>query len=526
MSVLGSLRETGFDADDLDWLHLLVGDWQLIADLSFADLVLWVDRRSEPDAEPDFVGAAHCRPTTGSTVFPVDAVGERPTPRHRALLLRAHTEGATVIADDDGTQFARADVVPVTRAGRVIAVLTRHTDPSKRSGVSRLERNYRACAASLLDMVGEGSFPHPELPSRAKRGEPRVGDGLLLLNREGRIRYASPNGVSVLYRLGSEGDIEGRYLADLVDELVEQHGTVDESLPLVLTGRAPWRSEIESGRVNISLRAIPLMREGNRTGAVILARDVSEIRRRERELLSRDAMIREMHHRVKNNLQTVSALLRLQARRVSSTDAKAAIEEAMRRVSVIAVVHDALSQSMDESVEFDDLVDRGLRLTPDLSSPLVDLQLTRSGSFGPISAEDASPLLLAVTELVTNAIEHGFPVDAENPRRVSGAVEVRPERTGERLLLRILDDGVGLGEETEGEAAAGGVAAGEAAAAGVAAGSRVRRAPADPPGNGLGTQIVRTLITSDLRGSIEWRQRETGGTEVTIDVTLTPVSAA
>ncbi|WP_291795460.1 PAS domain-containing sensor histidine kinase [Brevibacterium sp.] len=503
MSVLGQLRESGFDEGDLERLHLLIGDWQLIADLSFADLVLWVDRRQaagrpEDGDGPDFVAVAHCRPTTGSTVFPVDAVGEKPPPRHRELLVRALTAGVTVIADDDGSQFAKADVVPVRHDGRVIAVLTRHTEESKRSGVSRFERNYRACAASLLDMVGEGSFPPPELPSSAKRGEPRVGDGLLLLNREGRIRYASPNGVSVLYRLGSEGDIEGRYLADLVDELVAQRGTVDESLPLVLTGRAPWRSEIESGRASISLRSIPLMREGNRTGAVILARDVSEIRRRERELLSRDAMIREMHHRVKNNLQTVSALLRLQARRVSSADARSAIEEAMRRVSVIAVVHDALSQSMDESVEFDDLVDRGLRLTPDLSSPLVDLELTRSASFGPIGAEDASPLLLAVTELVTNAVEHGFPVDGENPQPVSGSVEVRPERHGNHLRLRILDDGAGLPTGTG-------------------------RTPQTPPGNGLGTQIVRTLITSDLRGSIEWHERDGGGTEVVIEVDLTPV---
>ena len=105
-----------------------------------------------------------------------------------------------MIADDDGTRFSRADVVPVVRSGRVIAVLTRHTEESKRTGASRLERNYRSSASALLDMIGEGSFPHAEASSRSRRGEPRVGDGLILLNREGRIRYASPNGVSVLYR--------------------------------------------------------------------------------------------------------------------------------------------------------------------------------------------------------------------------------------------------------------------------------------------------------------------------------------
>ncbi len=491
MSILADLRaaDSGFAEEDVDWLHVLVGDWQLIADLSFADLVLWVPKPR--DEGVDFVVAAQCRPTTGLTVFPTDAVGDRPAPRHRALIDRAYQTGATVIADDDGTRFARADVVPVVHSGRVIAVLTRHTEESKRTGASRLERNYRSSASALLDMIGEGSFPHAEASSRSRRGEPRVGDGLILLNREGRIRYASPNGVSVLYRLGSEGDIEGRYLADLVADLVDQHGTVDESLPLVLTGRTPWRSEIESGRVTISLRSIPLKRDGNRTGAVVLGRDVSEIRRRERELMSRDALIREMHHRVKNNLQTVSALLRLQARRASSSEAKSAIEEAMRRVAVIAVVHDSLSHSLDESIDFDDILDKGLRLAPDLSSPLVQVTTRRVGSFGKIATEDASALLLAITELVTNAVEHGFPFDLDDPdlEPVCGSIEVRPEREGNFLRLRIVDDGVGLKDERG-------------------------------PGDGLGTQIVRTLITADLRGTIDWRSREGGGTEVLLEVPL------
>ena len=58
------------------------------------------------------------------------------------------------------------------------------------------------------------------------------------------------------------------------------------------------------------MRAIPLVEAGQRTGAILLLRDVSELRRRERDLMTKDATIREIHHRVKNNLQTVAALLR------------------------------------------------------------------------------------------------------------------------------------------------------------------------------------------------------------------------
>src|SRR5699024_12657642 len=108
-----------------------------------------------------------------------------------------------------------------------------------------------------------------------------------------------------------------------------------------------------------------------RMGASVRASDGSQSRRCKRELLSRDAMIKEMHHRVKNNLQTVSALLRLQTRRIDGPDAKSALTEAMRRVSIIAVVHDVLSQGVESEVDFDAVVDKGLRLTPELTSRLV-----------------------------------------------------------------------------------------------------------------------------------------------------------
>lgn len=491
---------------DSDRLEQLVGDWQLIADLSFADLLLWLpDRQPEQAAEGTaaaaaapstpageglgFSVAAHCRPTTGSTLFPMHVVGRRAQPRELARMQECLETAEVFISPEDGSDFSHAEFVPVVRDGRAIAVLTRHTEASRRRGLARLERNYRSCASSLLGMIAEGSFP-PERPhSRSNRGEPRVGDGLVVLNREGRVRYASPNGISVIYRMGHEGDIEGRYLADLVSELMDGgHEVVDESLPLVLTGRTSWRTDVDIKHVSVSLRSVPFLRDGNRTGAVVLLRDVTEIRRQERELLSRDAMIREMHHRVKNNLQTVSALLRLQARRATSDEAKGAIEEAMRRVSAIAIVHDALSQSADESLDFDDIIDKGLKLAPAIASPHTDVVVTRDGEFGTFTSADATSLLLAITELVTNALEHGYgdPESLETAAR--GRVSITPTREAGRLRVVIADDGAGIGDEG--------------------------------PGSGLGTQIVRTLITSDMRGTIEWNARPEGGTEVVIDVPL------
>src|SRR5699024_734673 len=132
-------------------------------------------------------------------------------------------------------------------------------------------------------------------------------------------------------------------------------------------------------------------------------------------------------------------------------------------------------------------------LTPELTSPLVHIELKRCGSFGAISSADATSLALAITELITNAIEHGFPVEAPEGlapgETLNGHVWVTPDRQGDHLTVTIADDGIGLGD-------------------------------AQSPGNGLGTQIVRTLVSADLAGSIQWQAREGGGTVAVLDVPL------
>src|SRR5205823_3499982 len=141
-----------------------------------------------------------------------------------------------------------------------------------------------------------------------------------------------------------------------------------EDLVAVAGGRTARGMEVEGRGTTVQLRSIPLLAGRARVGAVVLVRDVTELRRRERELLTKDATIREIHHRVKNNLQTVAALLRLQARRLDEPEGRHALEEAVRRVGSIALVHELLSTTPDESVPFDEVADRVLAMVADVSS--------------------------------------------------------------------------------------------------------------------------------------------------------------
>ena len=257
------------------------------------------------------------------------------------------------------------------------------------------------------------------------------------LDAEGRVIYASPNAVSNFHRLGVIGQLRGEVLAEVVTQLLEESSSVEETLAVVVMGRAAWRTEVEVRGVTLSLRAVPLTDRGERRGALLLCRDVSEVRRRERELITKDATIREIHHRVKNNLQTVSALLRLQARRSDNPETKDALEEAERRVSTIALVHETLSQNIDEVVDFDEVFGRVLRLAADVASPDSSVRTVVEGSFGLVGAEAATTLAVVLTELVTNAVEHGL-------HGRSGTVTVHAERDGAHLEVRVRDDGHGI----------------------------------------------------------------------------------
>jgi two-component system, sensor histidine kinase PdtaS len=478
------------DDADIEWLHLLVGDWQLLADLAFADIVLWV-----PSADESFVAVAHARPSSAATLFYRDFVGQKIKPEWAAQVTEAF-ETTRIIDSTTPTWYeetpTRVRAVPVLRriapSGKQttdfpIAVITRHTNLSDARTPSRQELTFNECANDLFAMIASGDFPDLGAPSAPRRGAPRASDGLIRLDIDGVVTFASPNALSAFNRVGFDGELEGESLAEVTTGvLIDRKDVVDESLPLVVTGRAPWRTDIEAKGVTVSLRAIPIRNRGERVGAIILCRDVTEMRHQERELITKDATIREIHHRVKNNLQTVASLLRIQARRTHSDVARDALGQAMRRVAAIAVVHDTLSEGLSQNVDFDAVFDRVLLLVAEVaSSHNTTVHPKFNGSFGVLPSEYATPLALALTELVTNAVEHGL-------AGRDGEVAITAKRTEDDLRVRVRDDGVGLPEGQVGE--------------------------------GLGTQIVRTLIQGELGGTIDWHTLVGNGTEVTIDVPL------
>ena len=387
----------------VEHLQRLVSSWGILSDLSFSDLLLFVPISAKRGS---FVVVGQVRPTTSQTLHLEDLLGREVGDHERPLLARACGLGSVVEGEVPvaaRSERARVVCIPVRMRGDIVAVLTREAPLIVGRRAGELERVYVGVFDRLARMVAAGTFPFPvdePLSSEA----PRVGDGVMTLDGAGRIEFSSPNAVNALHRLGVYRGILGASLAEL--------GLEHTPVPVAFTQQHPVSEELELGDVAVFMRCIPLLDQGKVTGALLLVRDVTDLRRRDRLLLGKDVAIREVHHRVKNNLQTISSLLRLQARRLPKGDGRHALEEAERRVRSIAVVHEILSRDTTDEVDFNDILPSLVRMAEDLSSATVPAQVTWSGEAGEMGAQVATPLAVALNELMQNAVEHAFVLPA------------------------------------------------------------------------------------------------------------------
>lgn len=271
------------------------------------------------------------------------------------------------------------------------------------------------------------------------------------------------SGREVLYATPSVGSLLPRVLHGDVDAVLSGFPEYEHGVANALIGSGCSATDLEVEGAVLAVRTLPC-----KPGALILMEDVTELRARERMLRVKEATIREVHHRVKNNLQTIESLLRMQMRRTGSLEVKEAFSEAITRIGAMSVAHEMLSYSHDESVPILPMV---RAVAEQVKSGLVGvdahIRVEVCGAVGAIDAQGASSLALAIAEIVHNAIEHGF------EGRTVGTVNIDLAREGCVLTACIEDDGCGLPEGFSLE-----------------------------QGVSMGLVLVRTLIEDDLSGSI------------------------
>jgi two-component sensor histidine kinase len=447
-------------------LENLAGNLQLVADMGYGDVAL-----ATPDREGGLVVAADARPMTAVAAVAQSRAGTRLARDDEPEAYRALADRSPVVGVRRRTTRGISYVThayPVGPSDAPYGVLVRDITQQVAEAPGKMEVAFMAIAADLIALLAAGPLltvgdGRPFVTTR------RAGDGVMRLEEAGRVAYGSPNAVNILKLAGLDGGLAGAPASELPG------GTVGIAPALGVGGA--HAAEVEVGGRVLSYRTIGLP-----TGAVVLVEDITEARRRDQELKVKEATIREVHHRVKNNLQTIASLLRIQARRSGSPEASRALEEAVERVSSMAVVHEMLSASTDETVDFGeaartvvDMVRQGIAGTG--SGVTVEVE----GTTGHVPASSATSLALVTAELVHNAIEHGI-----GPRG-QGAVNVSMRRLPDEIHLVVRDDGAGLPDGFDPESDAN-----------------------------LGLAIVRTIVQDDLRGTLAFGRGR--GTTVTIRV--------
>jgi hypothetical protein len=480
-------QNTVLSKEEVGHLQRLVADWGMLADFCFADMLLHV-RALEGPGDARWLVVDQVRPATAQTLHIRDWIGSWERDSDRPLLNEAYEGGEVIegVVDIDGVAGpVQMTAIPVRHEGRVIAVLTREWSEQKGRQPGLLERTYLSIFARFASMISAGLFPFSGRQGSITAA-PRVGDGAIVLDAGARVQFASPNAVSALHRVGITANVLGLGLAEL--------GFNDAAVRSAFDRREPVLEESDQpSDITMLEYCIPILEHDQAapggitvTGGVLLLRDVTELRRRDRLLLSKDATIREIHHRVKNNLQTISSLLRLQARRLTSDEAKAAVNESVRRIRTIALVHETLSREPGDDVAFIEIVRPLLRLAEEgYQSPDRPVRFTVQGDGGKLPATIATPLSVVLTELLQNAVDHEFPLGS-----TGGQVKVVLANQAGTLRIRVIDDGLGVPADFEISSA-----------------------------NGLGLTIVRTLVTTELGGTIEMRQ---GRNEDFADAGITP----
>ncbi len=457
----------GLDATERAHLDNVIANLQLIADMGYGDVTVAV-----PLVSGDLVVVADARPNTAVAPYASTRVGrtlpaEDEPEAHEALML-----GDPVFGERRRVQRGIKYTTSAHPLGQdpPFAVVIRDLADQVVDAPGKMETEFMDAAEEILDSIRRE--PLRDVRTGDLFATTRTaGDGVLRVAASGAVKYASPNAVNIMRLAGVEGSLTASNASELP-------GGGFGIAPVLGTSGA-IALDVEVAERALSYRSIALP-----AGALVLIEDVTEARRREAELKVKEATIREVHHRVKNNLQTIASLLRIQARRTDSEEARRALAEATERVGSMAVVHDLLAGSDEERIDFTeaartvvDLVRRGLH------GEASAIHISVEGATGLVDAHTATSLALAVAELVHNALEHGL------GGRDEGRVDVGMRRLPGELVLTVRDDGKGLpdGFDTH-------------------------------KSSNLGLEIVRTVVEDDLRGTLTFSSSR--GTLVTVRVPI------
>ncbi|MDN4095749.1 sensor histidine kinase [Brevibacillus agri] len=466
-----SIRElckasTILSEDDIQIVEDLASKLQIFADLSQADMFIdcpTVDRSAA-------LVVAQAKPSTARSMYSGSVVGHLATAINEPAVMYCLTTGKPVIGSRGVSQeqvVMRQSVVPITNAeGKTIGTLITEQDISKQveqeKNVEMLKETTEHLSETLIQ------FAVPDMPISSLLHE-----GMILFDQSGIITYANGRAHKLLSLIGFERPDKGVSIERIFSWRVSPENFVRHGGYI--------QDELSKGKHFIMMKAVSSVRKLDIIGGIILLRDISDIREKEKQLMIKSAVIKEIHHRVKNNLQTIASLLRLQMRRSQSNEIEKVYRESINRINSIAIIHEYLAQDGLEQIDFKEILTKISKIIVSSmrrSEQAIHVVVTGESVYLP--SNKATSFALIVTELIQNCMIHGFRELHE------GRISIALVSKEDFVSLSVTDDGVGI-EDMEHILKKG----------------------------HLGLKIVDTLVKEDLEGTMHFRN--TGnGTEVTI----------
>lgn len=258
-----------------------------------------------------------------------------------------------------------------------------------------------------------------------------IDDSIVIFDRYGVAIYANLCAKRLYKNLGYRDNIIGMDFNNLVlDEISFEKILMDDYFII---------PEATAGNLDLEIKYSVMRQKGKVTGVNMIIKDITEVKEKEKELILKSVVIKEIHHRVKNNIQTIVSLLRLQSRRVDDEYLKKAFNESISRILSISVTHELLAQEGIDEVDIKSVLKMMSKNTLDyIANSEQDIEVEVLGDNFSVDSDRATSIALVVNELIQNSIEHGF----EN--REYGYIEIKIYKGEIHSTISVKDNGKGF----------------------------------------------------------------------------------
>lgn len=443
---------TDLSEDEIQVIRMMAGTLQPLANLEAADIFI-----DCPCKEGDAIVVAEAKPEEVPSSYKNSVVGMLAKAENEPAVARTFSLGIATKYMKARTQednYTIQSVEPIKYNSRVIGVLIREkriTEETKET-----EDRYAAVEIPLNHMINESEWLTES-----------IDEGLILVDDSGVVTFRNMYAKELFQSLGYVEDILGQQYKNICLNHYNGKPGLEEVL-----------SEVRISNHYLRIRQIKLEKENIRLAVII--RDITWNREQEKNLVLKSVAIEEVHHRVKNNLQTIASLLRMQARRTENEETKHLLNESINRILSISATHQLLAHSGKDEVELKEVLHKvrnNLAQTYLTSAQKINLKL--EGDDITVDSDIATSVALAVNELVQNSIRYAFPGER------AGNVCIRIERGKIYSTITVKDDGAGFNIAT------------------IKAGS-------------LGLKIVESMVEDKLHGKLKIRSG-THGTKASFD---------